>query len=145
MRTMNKGSVVLGNALNCITYRCGDGCYRPSTKLREGNTFNRVCPWFCPGGPMWPLTMVHWASLYTAPPFSSDMIPHWTPASDIWWPSLEICSNLFTSGRTPTGADIWSLLKHIRSAQAGSTHPPGMLSCSFNVSCKIPNKSEPGE
>ena len=91
--------------------------------------------------------MVHWASLYTAPPFSSDMMPHWTgtPASDIWWPSLENCSNLFTSGRTPTGADIWSLLKHIRSAQASSTHPPGMLSCSFNVSCKIPNKSEPGE
>ena len=32
------------------------------------------------------------------------------PASDIWWPSLETFSNLFTSG-TPS-VDIWWLLKH---------------------------------
>ena len=34
-----------------------------------------------------------------APPHL-DRGPHWTgtnPASDIWWPSLETCSNVFTS------------------------------------------------
>ena len=37
------------------------------------------------------------------------------PASDIWWPSLETFSNLFTSG-TPS-VDIWWLLKHGYHAQ----------------------------
>ena len=32
----------------------------------------------------------------------------WCPSSDIWWQSLETCSNLFTWGPTlPTGTDIW--------------------------------------
>ena len=39
------------------------------------------------------------------------------PASDIWWPSLETCSNLFTS------VNIWWLLKEVCWAQAGVRHP----------------------
>ena len=56
--------------------------------------------------------------------------PHCTGtlASDICWPSLETCSNLFTSG-SHTGTDIRWLLKHIPSAQADAAHPTGMLSC----------------
>ena len=39
---------------------------------------------------MWPLPMMHWTSLYRA-----------LATSDIWWPSMETCSNSFTSGTTP--------------------------------------------
>ena len=45
----------------------------------------------------------HETLLYTAP----------TPASDIWWPILETCSNLFSCG-PPNGTDIWWLMKHIQ-------------------------------
>ena len=41
-------------------------CYRPPTKLQEGNVFSRVCQSFCPqgtGGPMWPLNILHWTPL----------------------------------------------------------------------------------
>ena len=48
--------------------------------------------------------------------------------SDIWWPSVGTCSDMFTS-QAPTRADIWWLLKQVRSAQAGGAHPAGMLSC----------------
>ena len=104
--------------------------YRPPTKFLEGNVFSCICPSFCPwgGGPMWLITMMHWTSLHWAPHSPHpNMKPHWTgtlsalppghgtsldqdpwphsPAKDIWWPSLETCSNLFTSG--PPGAGIW--------------------------------------
>ena len=39
---------------------------------------------------------------------------HPPPDSDIWWLSLETCSNL---------------LKHVLWPQAGGRHPTGMLSC----------------
>ena len=39
------------------------------------------------------------------------------PANGIWWPSLETCSNLFTSAPPPTGADMWWLLKHVQSCK----------------------------
>ena len=61
-------------------------------------------------------------------PISLDMEPHCTGiASDIWWPRLETCSNLFNS--LSTSADIWWLLKQVPSAQASGTHPTGVLSC----------------
>ena len=44
-------------------------------------------------------------------------------------PSLETCSNVFTSGPLPPIADIWWLLKDIWSALVGRTHPTGMLFC----------------
>ena len=51
-----------------------------------------------------------------------------TPASDIWWPRLEAFSN-YSLEDPPIGADLWWLLKHIWSVQAGSMHSTIMLSC----------------
>ena len=62
---------------------------------------------------------------------TSDMgPPPLSPATNMWWPSLETFSNLFTWGPPlSTGTDIcdWSMYGW----QADGTHPPGMLSC-FN-------------
>ena len=68
---------------------------------------------------------------YKDPPVPAllDMEPYctWTPshaASDILWPSLETCSNLFTSGSLLSpSVEIWWLLKQVRSAQAGGIQP----------------------
>ena len=107
----------------------GKHIYRQWTKLREGNVF----------------TMMHWTSLHRAPPGPAPRhgtpqpllppdISHGTaalsPATNMWWPSLETFSNLFTRGPPlSTGTDIcdWSMYGW----QAGGKHPPGMLSC-FN-------------
>ena len=56
---------------------------------------------FCPGGvPMKPLPIIHWTSWYRAsPPRHQTWDPSYLAqllASDIWWLSLETCSNLFT-------------------------------------------------
>ena len=60
--------------------------------------------------------------------------PEMTPDSDIWRSRLEICSNLFSWGHPPPGADIWwTLEKHIRWVQAGGAHPTGIFSCFFSV------------
>ena len=60
--------------------------------------------------------------------------------SDIRWPSLETCSNLFTSGspllRLPKNTDTWWLLKHVQLAQVGGTHHTVTLSC-FNCNYKV--------
>ena len=52
--------------------------YHPPTKLREGNVFSRVCLSFCPQGvgPMWPLPMMQWTSLYS-PNCSSPTLCTW--------------------------------------------------------------------
>ena len=45
--------------------------------------------------------------------------PPSSPASDIWWPSLEACLNLFTGHHytaSPTGTDIWWPPKCLRLA-----------------------------
>ena len=49
------------------------------------------------------------------------------PATDIWWPSLETFSNLFTWGLVLTSGSHWSTY----SWQAGGTHPTGLLSCTM--------------
>ena len=77
-------------------------CCRPPTKLREDNVFTRVCLSVnSRGHPMWQLSMIHWTLRYN--PHPPHIGPHWTgtPVSDIWWPSLGACSNLFTSGHPP--------------------------------------------
>ena len=78
----------------------------------------------------------HETSLCSAPPTSNlssislDMEPHCTgTASDIWWPRLETCSNLFNPHSTT--ADIWWLLKQVQSAQASGTHPTGVVFCKY--------------
>ena len=89
--------------------------YRPPTKLREGNVFSSVCL-SRRGVPCDHYPLKHWTSLYRTPlspalPLPPDMEPHWKllHTSDIWWPLMVTCSNLYTSG-TPTSADIWWLL-----------------------------------
>ena len=49
-------------------------------------------------------------------------------SSDIWWPSLETCSDLLTSAH-PISADVLWLLNHLWLVQVGSTHLTGMFSC----------------
>ena len=131
------------------------GFYRLPTELRDGNVFSRVFLPFClsiclsTGVAMWPLSMMPWTSLYKAP---QSKLPHpppdirrgnqWSqadppppirpgtllalpPATDIWWPTLETCSNAFawgqpTSRATSSGGPeactvckrvVWILLK----------------------------------
>ena len=55
---------------------------------------------------------MHWTSLYSP--------QTWPHATDIWWPSLETCSNTFTWG-LPTSTDIWWSPKHIRLASGKNT------------------------
>ena len=103
--------------------------YRPSTKLREGNVFSRVCP--CDH-------LMHWTSLYS--PQTSDMGPPQPCPSWIyqtWIPQIGTsgghhlrpaqtcsfedppCPPLLTSGGHQSTYG-W---------QAGSTHPTANLSC----------------
>ena len=77
--------------------------YRTPMKLRIGNVFTRVCPWVSlfvhRWVPIWPLPMINWTKLYRALDIRPRTHPKPSPpASDIWWPSLETCSNLFISG-----------------------------------------------
>ena len=41
------------------------------------------------------------------------------PAGDIWWPSLETCSNLFTWGPTPSGTGMLSCSNHCLTCVCG--------------------------
>ena len=106
--------------------------------------FSRVSVCHCVGGPH--VTITHNPMDLTVqdspPPPSSNpsSLRHQTwrplelapPASDIWWPSLEICSSLslvtpltvLTSGGQSTYSYSW---------QEGGTHPTGMLSCLMYV------------
>ena len=76
----------------------------------------------------------HWTWNPHSSPSPLPMRPHWTGTSspplvsNIWWPSTNICSNLYTS-RASISADIWWLLKQVCLAQAAGTHPTGMLFC----------------
>ena len=116
---------------------CRNNYCRPR-KLQDGNVFSRVC--LFTGGSHVTITHCigpHCTGAFHPPipqpcphPFKTwDLTVH-TPANDIWWPSLETCSSLFTSELPPsTSADTWWLLRHVRSTQADGTHPTGMLSC----------------
>ena len=70
------------------------------------------------GPPIRPLPMMHWTSLYTAPPTfqTSDLGSPSLPTSVLgppWWSSLDTCSKLFIKG--PLGSDTWWMpLKHVR-------------------------------
>ena len=90
--------------------------YRPPTKMREGKIFIRFIlfgedvpcdhyPWctgpHCRGTP---LGMGH------------ETLPY-PLTSDIWWPSLETCSNVFTSGLLLPHQCRHLVVKHIWSVQ----------------------------
>ena len=72
-------------------------------------------------GRRWPLPMMHWNM--------------GTCTTDIWWSSLDTCSNLFTWGpNTPLPPAVvistgghWNMY----SWQADGRHPTGMLSCFY--------------
>ena len=106
--------------------------YRPPTKLCKGNEFSRICLLVSSsvqGGPMWPLPMMYWTSLYRNPPLALQLPTHAgshqtrTPSPG---PSFPL---LVTSGGPdwrlvqtcsldePPGADIWWLLNHIPSTK----------------------------
>ena len=88
--------------------------------------------------PMWPLPMMHWFSLYRAP-WTSDLgtrptLPPPLYSSNIWWWSLDTCSNLFIWGPpqlVTSGGCHWKWSTY--SVQAGGSDPTGMLSCLFNM------------
>ena len=67
------------------------------------------------GDPVWPLPMM-------PPPRP------WSPASDIWWPSLDICSSLFTS-RTPPPNWCW----HLVAVEADTLSTPGRYASYWNA------------
>ena len=70
--------------------------YHPPTKLWEGNIFSNVCLSVClftSAEGLLTITNNALDSLYRDPP---NLVP--PRASDIWWPSMETCSILFTSG-----------------------------------------------
>ena len=77
-------------------------CFRPPTKLREDNVFTRVCLSINSRGESH-VTIIHDSLDLTVQLPPPHIGPHWTgtPVSDIWWPSLGACSNLFTSGHPP--------------------------------------------
>ena len=84
--------------------------YRPTTKLGKV-MFSQVSVILL-GGPH--VTITHDALDLTVQGPSSRQSPSiQPPTSDIWWPRLEICSNLFTRlphcTGPPTSADIWWL------------------------------------
>ena len=97
-------------------------CHAP-TNLREGNVFGCVCLSVYMG--------VHCTAskpLLTLDLTGKEPTGQGSPASDIWWPSLETCSDLLTSAH-PISADVLWLLSHLWLVQVGSTHLTGMLTC----------------
>ena len=81
--------------------------YHLRTKLRKNNVFSHVCL-FTGRGSTWPLPMnLIIQGLALAPaclPYRDQFAQPCPPASDIWWSSLETCSNVFKWGSP--GADI---------------------------------------
>ena len=65
------------------------------------------------------------------------------PTTDIWWISLETCSNLFTWGPTPPPPPPQPVLtsgdghQNTYGWQAGGTHPTGVVSCSKYFSSSL--------
>ena len=96
--------------------------YRPPTKLREGNVFTRVCVCLSNmgrGGPMWPIFIMHWTSMYSPPSRHGTSLdrdpqpPLGTSGGNHWIP-VQTCS---LQGISSSGAAIWWLLKLVRSVQ----------------------------
>ena len=114
-------------------------CYRPPTKLREGNVFTGICILMGRGSShvtithdalaslYRPLTLSHQHQNWDIPPFSDIRLGTYHLATDIWQQTLETCLNLFTWG--PPGVTSGGVCQSTYGLQAGGTHPTGMLSC----------------
>ena len=67
------------------------------TKLQEGNVFTAVC--LFTGGPMWPLPIMHWTSLYKAPDMGPTPLGHQTWGLTVpphcYWHLMIITEDLF--------------------------------------------------
>ena len=131
--------------------------YRPPTKLQESNIFSHVCLSVClsTGGPMWPLHMMHWISLYREPPGPNPgpprlvMEPHWPhctgtiPPPSLYRHPTSPGSLVVTSGgqdwrsvQTCSLEDIPPQLLLTSggcSREAGGMHPSRMFSCSWHI------------
>ena len=91
----------------------------------------------CTGAP-WTWDLTEPGSPLAPAPFLN-MGPHWTgipwsyPDPLVWDLTGQVATTIQTCSLQirPTAADIWLLLKLVRSAQVGSTHPTGILSCSL--------------
>ena len=94
--------------------------YRP--KLRQGNVFIHICSSVSYSVQGSHVTISHDAldTLYKAPKHQTWEPPALAPppVSDIWWPSLETCSNMFTSRSLLTSTDIYWQSTHVRLASA---------------------------
>ena len=115
-------------SLNCLLNPCalsqGHSLLLPQpTKLQEGNVFSCVCLPMV-GRERIPRYRAHPPPLCTE---SQLLVPLSGPlASDIWWPRLEACSNLFTWGPPPVLTfGGWSTY----GGWEGGTYPTGRLSC----------------
>ena len=78
-------------------------CYRPQTKLREGNVFTPVCKSFCSD--------------------EGNVSQHAM--------GMEVCTSTCNKGCLPVGADTWpGQTPPRRTNEAGGTYPTGIHSCS---------------
>ena len=137
---------------NCWNWHEVDSSMLAKLPVNEvtGRQYFHRCLSFRSGGSGVFVTITH--DRYLPPPLKWDLgtyppapappnrgpryLPLPTPATDIWWLSLESCPNLFTWEPThplvltPSGGhwntDGW---------QAGSMHPTGMLSFFFHIIC----------
>ena len=114
--------------MNCSIF------YSPSPKLWEGtqDALDLTIQGFLPPwtwnltikGPPDPIPLSQARDLTVQGPLSGP-----GPPSDIWWPRLETCLNLFTWGSLTPKVQISGGYWGTYSWQAGGKHPTGMLSC----------------
>ena len=115
--------------------------YHPSMKLREGNTFTRVCPSVNLSIGVSHVTINHHALKLTAQTPSghprhgtSGTLPALTPLLVIsgghYWRSIHTSSLQDPTSPPPhISADKWWSLKKAQSAQVRGTHTTGIFSC----------------
>ena len=100
-------------------------------KLQESNFYSCLSVILFRAVLIWLLSMMHWTSLYRVPVPPPPDIGYGIPlASDIWWVSLETCSNLFIEPHC-TASPVQTSGGHqsIYGCQVVGTHPTWIFSC----------------